>query len=59
MCKFCIAEMLRIILEQQEHCRKSTDAKLDILAIEFLRCLNSLNKKGSNNYVNCDKDAFK
>lgn len=47
MCKFCAAEMLRIILDNQAYCAKMTDAKSEMLAVEIIRCLNSLLERKS------------
>lgn len=41
-----MAEMVRIILEHQETCKRGTEAKMDILAVEFLRYLEYLVKRG-------------
>ena len=45
LCRFCAAEMLRIILENQNCCAKMTDSKAEILAVEIIKQFNSLEKK--------------
>lgn len=42
ICKFCAAEMLRIILQNQECCAKRIEAKNEILAMEFIRYLKTI-----------------
>ena len=42
MCKFCMAEMLRIILQNQECRSKITDAKNEMLAVELIKYLKLL-----------------
>jgi|AMWB02.1.fsa_nt_gi hypothetical protein len=42
MCKFCMAEMLRIILQNQKDCSKITDAKNEMLAMELIKYLTCL-----------------
>ena len=39
VCKFCAAEMLRIILDNQNCCARMTDAKNEMLVIEILKNL--------------------
>ena len=47
ICRFCAAEMLRIILKSQEDCAKNIIAKNEMLTIELLKCLNTLILRGS------------
>ncbi len=39
ICKFCAAEMLRLILQNQECCARRIEAKSEVLAIELIRHL--------------------
>ena len=41
MRKFCLAEMMRIILDNQACCAKMTDAKNEMLAVEIIKQLSS------------------
>lgn len=47
VCKFCAAEMLRIILDNQNCCAKMTDAKAEIIAVEIIKCLNDIFERKS------------
>lgn len=42
ICKFCAAEMLRIILQNQECCAKRIDAKNEMLAMELIKYIQVL-----------------
>ncbi len=39
MCKFCMAEMLRIILRGQDEMQKKTEHRLDVVLMELVRYL--------------------
>lgn len=47
MCKFCIAEMLRIILQNQECCAKMTEHKNEMLTVELIKHLQILIERRS------------
>lgn len=42
ICKFCAAEMLRIILQNQECCAKRIDSKNEMLAMELIKYIQVL-----------------
>lgn len=39
VCKFCMAEMLRMILQNQECCAKKIDSKNEMLTVELFKYL--------------------
>lgn len=45
MCKFCMAEMLRILMSHTDDRAKGIEARLDILLAELLRYLKYLVEK--------------
>lgn len=56
VCKFCAAEMLRIILENQACCAKMTDTKNEMLVVELIKYLNSISERIE--HVIRSKNAF-
>jgi hypothetical protein len=42
MCKFCLAEMLRIILENQDRCARNTNVINEMLTMEMIKYLSLL-----------------
>lgn len=44
-CKFCMAEMLRIILREQDEMQKKIEHRLDVVLMELVRYLTYLKEK--------------
>ena len=44
-CKFCMAEMLRMILDNQKCQARALDAKIEMIAMELLRHITSTPNK--------------
>lgn len=56
ICKFCAAEMLRIILNNQECCAKRIDTKNEMLTVELIKYIQILleeyRKASKSNVIN-------